>query len=137
MKCDQVRIFVVDDQPTIASTLADILRLSGFDTDWFTSPREALAAAVFDCPDLIISDIEMPHLSGIELAIRLKELGLECNILLVTGNPGYLNLINEANKLGYHFQMLQKPIGPLELVAEIRNRGWEIPHRELCPQFNT
>jgi DNA-binding response OmpR family regulator len=54
MKCDQVRIFVVDDQPIIASTLADILRLSGFDTVWFTNPREALTAATFDCPDLVI-----------------------------------------------------------------------------------
>jgi DNA-binding NtrC family response regulator len=87
VKSDQVRIFVVDDQPSIASTLADILRLSGFDAVWFTNPHEALAAAKSDCPNLVISDIEMLRLSGIELAIRLKELRLDCDILLMAGHP--------------------------------------------------
>jgi len=54
----------------------------------------------------------MPRLSGIELAIQLKELDLDCNILLITGHPGYLDLLNQAEKLGHHFQVLQKPIPP-------------------------
>ena len=126
MKSDQVRVFVVDDHRMIASTLADILRLNGFDAVWFTNPREALAAAKSDCPDLVISDIEMPLFSGVELAIRLKELQLDCNILLVTGHPGYLDLLDQAEKLGHHFQVLQKPLVPRKLLAEIQDRGWDI-----------
>jgi len=124
VKSDQVRVYVVDDQPLIASSLADILRLSGFDAVGFTNPNEALAAATSDCPDLVISDIDMPHLSGIELAIRLKELHLDCNILLVTGHSGYLDLLDQAERLGHQFHVLQKPIGPQKLIAEIRGRGW-------------
>ena len=124
MNCDQVRIFVVDDQPSIASTLADILRLSGFDAVWFTNPAEALAAAKSDCPNLVISDIDMPLLSGIELAIQLKEMHLDCDVLLMTGHPGYLDLLDRAEKLGHHFRVLEKPIILQKLITEIRNRDW-------------
>ncbi len=58
MNCGQVRIFVVDDHKIIASSLADILRLSGFDAVWFTNSDEALTAAKSDCPNLVLSDIE-------------------------------------------------------------------------------
>jgi len=124
VNCDQVRIFVVDDQPTIASTLADILRLSGFDAVWFTNSDEALAAAKSDCPNLVIADIEMPHLSGIELAIRLKELHLDCDVLLMTGHPGYLDLLDRAKKRGHHFRVLEKPIILQKLITEIQDRNW-------------
>ena len=109
----------------IASTLADILRLNGFDAVWFTNPREALAAAKSDCPDLFISDIEMPGFSGIELAIQLKELHLDCNILFLSGYAGYLDLLDQAEELGHHFQVLPKPIVPQKLIAEIQDRGWD------------
>jgi len=122
LKCDQVRIFVVDDQPTIASTLADILRLSGFDAVWFTDPRDALTAAASDCPNLVISDIEMPRFSGIELAIQLKALHLNCDVLLMTGHPGYLDLVDRAKKRGHNFRVLEKPIILQKLITEIQNR---------------
>jgi DNA-binding NtrC family response regulator len=124
VKSDKVRIFVVDDQPSIASTLADILRLSGFDAIWFTNPDEALAAIKSDCPKLVISDIEMPHLSGIELAIRLKELHLDCDVLLMTGHPGYPDLLDRAEKRGHHFRVLEKPIILQKLITEIQDRNW-------------
>ncbi len=132
MKSTRARVFVVDDHPIIASTLADILRLSGFDAAWFTDPRDALAAASSNCPDVVISDIEMPRLSGIELAIRLKQLHPGCNILLITGHPDYLDLLDPAEKLGHHFHVLQKPIAPGKLIAEIRNRVWGISRGEFC-----
>ena len=125
-----VRIFVVDDHKIIASTLADILRLSGFDAVWFTDPDEALAAAKSDCPNLVIADIEMPRLSGIELAIQLKEMHLDCDVLLMTGHPGYLDLLDRAEELGHHFRVLEKPIILQKLITEIRNRDWS-----TCPSI--
>jgi len=124
MENDQVRVFVVDDQPIIASTLADILRLSGFSATSFTDPLEALRAARADAPDLVISDIEMPGLSGIELAIQLKQMQLGCNILLVSGRAAGLDLLDQARELGHEFHVLSKPVGPRKLIAEIRGRGW-------------
>jgi DNA-binding NtrC family response regulator len=85
MSAKPVRIFVVDEDAVIARTIADILRLSGLSPVSFTNPLVALKAAMSDSPDLVISDITMSELSGIELAIRLKSMNLDCNILLVSG----------------------------------------------------
>ena len=66
------RVFVVDDEHVIASTLAAILKLHGYSAAFFTSPLEALAAARSKAPDLLISDVAMPGISGIDLAIQMK-----------------------------------------------------------------
>jgi CheY-like chemotaxis protein len=55
------QIFVVDDEPVIASTLATILQMNGFSAKFFTSPLEALNAARSKAPDLLISDVTMPE----------------------------------------------------------------------------
>jgi CheY-like chemotaxis protein len=72
------RIFVVDDEPVIASTLAAILTLHGYSATSFTSPQEALNAARWMAPDLLISDVAMPGISGIDLAIQMKAQYPEC-----------------------------------------------------------
>jgi two-component system NtrC family response regulator len=51
------RVFVVDDEAIIATTLAVILRHEGFETDSFTSPQDALKAARDDAPDLLVADL--------------------------------------------------------------------------------
>jgi CheY-like chemotaxis protein len=66
------RVFVVDDDMLIASSLAAILKLHGYSATSFTSPLEALAAVLVSAPDLLISDVAMPGLSGIDLAIQIK-----------------------------------------------------------------
>jgi CheY-like chemotaxis protein len=54
------RIFVVDDEPVIASTLAAILQMNGFSAKFFTCPLGALAAARLKAPNLLISDVVKP-----------------------------------------------------------------------------
>ena len=58
------RVFVVDDERVIASTLAAILTLNRYSATFFDSPLEALVAAWLSPPDLLISDVEMPDTSG-------------------------------------------------------------------------
>jgi DNA-binding response OmpR family regulator len=115
-----IHVFVVDDRPFVASTLSDILRLSGFSAIPFTNPREALQAARFDSPDLLISEIEMPKLSGINLAIQLKAMYLDSNILLVSHHADCLDLLDQARRIGQGFHASQRPIGPRELGAKLR-----------------
>jgi CheY-like chemotaxis protein len=76
------RVFVVDDEHVIASTLAAILTLHGYSATSFTSPQEALAAARSSAPDLLISDVLMPGFSGVDLAIQIKAQCPACKILL-------------------------------------------------------
>lgn len=113
------RIFVVDDEPIIASTLAAILQMHGFSARFFTSPLEALTAARTKAPDLLISDVTMPGLSGIDLAIEMKAQHPECKILLFSGHPVSLALLEDARAHGHDFRLLLKPVPPGELLSEI------------------
>jgi CheY-like chemotaxis protein len=81
------RVFVVDDDLLIASSLAAILKLHGYSATSFTSPLEALGRAQASAPDLLISDVAMPGLSGIDLAIRIKAECPACKILLLSDMP--------------------------------------------------
>jgi DNA-binding NtrC family response regulator len=115
-------VFVVDDEPVIASTLAAILQMHGFSAKFFTSPLEALAAARAKSPDLLISDVDMPSISGIELAIRMKALHPTCQILLFSGQPSTFDLLHSARAQGHHFDLLLKPVPPPELLSAIRKK---------------
>ena len=89
-------IFVVDDEPVIASSLAAILQMNGFSARFFTCPLEALAAARSESPDLVISDVAMPGISGIDLAIQMRAQYPGCKILLFSGQAATLDLLEGA-----------------------------------------
>jgi DNA-binding NtrC family response regulator len=112
------RIFVVDDKNVIASTLAVIFNMNGYSARCFTRPIEALTAAQSDIPDLLISDVSMPGLSGIDLAIQIKALHPKCKILLFSGQAATQNLLENARNRGHDFYLLPKPVHPNELLAE-------------------
>ena len=84
------RVFVVDDESAIANTLAIILQQCGFEARPFTSPLDALREADMLHPDLLISDVMMPELSGIDLAIRVRRLHPKCKVLLFSVRPRLL-----------------------------------------------
>src|ERR1700733_1437021 len=113
------RIFVVDDEPLIASTLTTILNMNGFSADCFTDPTAALKVPVAEMPDLLISDIAMPQLSGIELAIRMREQKPNLRVLLISGQAGTMDLLEGARQKGPNFKILQKPIPPQRLLYEL------------------
>jgi CheY-like chemotaxis protein len=113
------RVFVIDDEPVIASSLAAILQMNGFSARFFTCPLEALAAARSESPDLVISDVAMPGISGIDLAIQMRAQFPSCKILLFSGQAATLDLLDGARAQGYDFRLLQKPVFPSELLSEI------------------
>ena len=120
MTCVPVpRIFVVDDEPVIASTLAAILKQHGYSATFFTSPREALAAARSKAPDLLISDVAMPGLSGVDLAIQMRTQYPECKILLFSGQVATQDLLEDARSRGHDFQLLGKPVYPSTMLSEV------------------
>jgi DNA-binding response OmpR family regulator len=116
------RVFVVDDEPMIASTLAAILHMHGYSARYFTCPLEALAAARTKSPDLLISDVGMPGISGIDLAILMRAQYPACKILLLSGAPSSLELLNSARAQGHDFDLLMKPVPPPEILEEIWKR---------------
>lgn len=116
----QHRILVVDEEYLIASTLSMVLCSLGFEVTFFTEPLEALRGAQHDSPDLLLSEISMSVLSGIELAIQVRELCPDCKVLLFSGRADIVYLLEANRAKGHTFQVLPKPIHPTALLSEIQ-----------------
>jgi DNA-binding NtrC family response regulator len=120
-----IRVFVVDDEHVIASSLAAILKLHGYSATSFTSPLEALTAARSSAPDLLVSDVAMPGLSGVDLAIQIRAECPECRILLFSGQAGIDDLLEDARSRGHNFQLLRKPVHPSLMLLSISGHAAE------------
>jgi DNA-binding NtrC family response regulator len=121
MAKDRLVVYVVDDERIIAETLAMILNQAGFTSYAFQDARRALhAAAAGPPPNLLISDVVMPEMSGIELAIEFQQIYPACKILLFSGQATTANLLAAARGQGHHFEVLAKPIHPADLLARVR-----------------
>lgn len=114
-------VFVVDDETVVSTTLAMILRNQGFNARAFSDPVEALQAACETPPDLVITDVAMPVLSGIDLAIQLRELCPDCKVLLFSGFAATADVLQGARAKGHEFELLSKPIHPTEILKKVRS----------------
>jgi DNA-binding NtrC family response regulator len=112
-------IFVVDDDEIIATTLAKILELSGFTATPFTNPLDALLQSQTEIPDLLLSDVSMPQMSGIELAVQMQQQFPNCKVLLFSGQAATSKMLEDASGQGHDFHLLSKPIHPKDLLREI------------------
>ena len=116
----KLRVSVVDEEVLIASTFAMVLCHQGFDASFFTEPLQALQSARYHAPDLLLSEVSMPVLSGIELAIRVQKHCPNCKVLLLSGQPDIANLLRASRANGHIFEVLPKPIHPTVLLREIQ-----------------
>ena len=112
-------VLVVDDEQIIADTLAAILTRSGYTALTAYDGAAALETADLIPPHMVITDICMPGMSGIELAIAIRETIPDCKVLLFSGQASTADLLAAARTAGYEFEALSKPIHPTELLAHI------------------
>ena len=80
----------------------------------------ALEQATEFKPDMLISDVIMPDLNGIEAAIRIRELLPAIKILLFSGQAATADLLEKAHAQGYDFEILAKPVHPQDLLNKLR-----------------
>jgi CheY-like chemotaxis protein len=114
------RVLVVDDERRIADTLAIILNQNGFDAMAVYTGTEAVERARDTRPDLIISDVIMPDMNGIEAAINIRGFLPTCKILLFSGQAATADLLESARAQGHEFEILAKPVHPQDLLAKLR-----------------
>jgi CheY-like chemotaxis protein len=112
-------VLVVDDEKVIADTLSIILSKSGFSTMTAYDGVAALQLAKDLKPDLVISDVMMPGMTGIELAIAITQTVPRCKILLFSGQAATVDLLEEARNAGYNFTTLTKPVHPTDMLQRI------------------
>jgi CheY-like chemotaxis protein len=114
------RVLVVDDEQLIAQSLRDILSRAGFDAVFALSGTEAIEVAEQICPDIVISDVIMPDLDGVQTAIVIQRACPEVRILLFSGQAATSDILERARAEGHNFELLPKPIHPARLLAAIR-----------------
>jgi len=124
VKNEHPRIFVIDDDPLIASSLAGLLCLHGFRANPFRSSLKALSRSYAEAPDLLISDSVMPELSGVELAIRMRALCPHCDVLLFSERPSAVIAILGVESPYGPFHVMPKPERAEELLAVIGALRW-------------
>ncbi|MGB8481878.1 MAG: response regulator [Acidobacteriaceae bacterium] len=115
-------VLVVDDEVVIADTLTTILAQHGIAAMTAYDGFGALEIARVIPPDLLLADVVMPGMSGIDLAIAIKEDIPDCAILLFSGQAATTGLLAKAGKAWCDFEVLLKPIHPQKLVQLIFER---------------
>jgi FixJ family two-component response regulator len=113
------RVFVVDDERMIADTLTEILIDRGFDAITFYDSRKVMAQAEQHCPDVLLTDVIMPHLNGVELATLLSDRCPQTRVLLLSGQAATANLLKGATRRGKPFELLSKPLDPRILLKKL------------------
>jgi len=111
-------VLIVDDEEMVRTALAQWLRLSGFGTQVASNTAEALAMLDDVRPDVVLSDVRMPGLSGIELLRTVRDRAIPAEVILITGH-GDVPMAVDAMRAGA-FDFLQKPYVPDQLVASLR-----------------
>ncbi len=112
-------ILVVDDESAIADTMSEILSRSGYLAIPTYDAEQALETALITPPELLITDVMLPGMSGIELAITIRRIFPDCKILLCSGQAIALHLLASARNEGHHFTLLTKPVHPRDILARV------------------
>lgn len=110
-------MLVVDDESVIADTLAEILTRSGYAAESVYDGTSAMEIALIKPPELLITDVVLPGMSGIELAIQMRRIFPDCKTLLFSGQASTSDMLASARQAGHHFTLLTKPVHPKDLLA--------------------
>ena len=113
-------VLIVDDYPDALDVWALFLRAEGFEVLTAANGHEALAHAVSAVPDMVVMDIQLPGLSGLEVARELRSSAPTRHIPLIAATGlSHSTQIDEARRAGFD-AVIVKPCNPDVLIAEIR-----------------
>jgi DNA-binding response OmpR family regulator len=112
-------VLVVDDEPLITETLAAILKGVGLTAMTAGNAVAALDTAWVIPPQLLISDVVMPGMNGFELALEMKRIAPDCEVILMSGQAWALDAMAEYRSRGNDFVTLLKPVHPTDLLARV------------------
>ncbi|MDE1163974.1 MAG: sigma-54 dependent transcriptional regulator [Pseudomonas sp.] len=119
-------VIVVDDEPSIRSAVEQWLSLSGFTVQLFSRAEDCLAALPAHFPGVILSDVRMPGMGGLELLAQLQGRDPDLPVILLTGH-GDVPMAVQAMRAGA-YDFLEKPFSPEDLLGSI---GRALEKRQL------
>jgi CheY-like chemotaxis protein len=114
-------ILVVDDEETLANTTVEILNMAGFCAFVAYDGQTALELAAKFHPDVLLTDVVMAGMNGVELAVAISDLLPKTQVLLISGQAGTIDLLEKARAEGHAFELIAKPIHPLKLIEQLKS----------------
>ncbi|AZD37736.1 C4-dicarboxylate transport transcriptional regulatory protein [Pseudomonas chlororaphis subsp. aurantiaca] len=132
-------VMLVDDEASIRTAVEQWLSLSGFEVQLFSRAEDCLARLPRDFPGVILSDVRMPGISGLELLKQVQQRDPDLPVILLTGH-GDVPMAVEAMRDGA-YDFLEKPFSPETLLSRLRRaldkRGLVLENRRLHEQADT
>ena len=113
------KVLVVDDEQLIADTMTEILKRSGFHAMCAYDGQSALELAIQMNPDFVVTDVVMPHMNGVQLAIAIRDALPSAEIILLSGQAGITDIVERGRKEGYLFELIAKPVHPERLLQRL------------------
>jgi CheY-like chemotaxis protein len=113
-------VLVVDDEKRIADTLVLILKTKGYIAEAAYDAASALEKCRAHTPDLVISDVVMPGMNGIEMAVVMRSEFPRCRVLLFSGQAATADMLEEARHHGHQFELLAKPVHPETMLQKVK-----------------
>jgi DNA-binding NtrC family response regulator len=114
------RIFVVDDEPKIGNLFSNVLEKDGYEVDAFVNPRSLVEAFDEESeePDVVVADMIMPEMNGVELMETLQERGLDAPIIIMTAHSSVQTAVEAMRQGAFHY--LEKPVNLEEMRALLK-----------------
>jgi len=130
MSDEKLRVLVVEDDPHVLLGCQQALALEDIDSDGVASAEEALRRVGADFPGIVISDIRLPGMDGLQLLARLREKDAQLPVVLITGHGDIAMAVQAMRDGAYDF--MEKPFAPERLV-DVARRALE--HRRLSREI--
>src|SRR3954451_23160638 len=126
---ERFRVLVVDDHDSAREAVADVLRCAQYDVTACASAMEALAKLAGGKIDVVVTDLQMPGMNGIEFIREIERRRLDVQVLMITAHASVGSAV-EAMRLGA-FDYIEKPFDALALERSVAQA---CDRRKLCEQ---
>ncbi|MFW2367198.1 MAG: response regulator [Desulforhopalus sp.] len=113
----ETKLLIIDDEIEFASTLSQRLRLRGLDATDVHSGTEGLARLAEIAPDIVILDLKMPDMNGLDVLVNIKEHDPAIEVIMLTGHGSGAAGIQAMEKGAFNYIM--KPVDLNELLEKI------------------
>jgi len=118
MKTTNQKVFIVDDEPVMRRTIGDTLSELGYDVTCFANANACLSEIERTGCNLLISDVKMPGMDGIELLSRMKSMAPWISVIIITGY-GNIQMAVNAVKIGAA-DFIEKPFNRRTLLNKVK-----------------
>jgi CheY-like chemotaxis protein len=116
----RLNILVVDDEQLVANSLVQVLNMVGFNAFPLYGGSDAVEQATQKPYDVLICDVVMAGMTGIDAAIEIRKVLPHCRVLLVSGNTRTTDMLKYAHEQGHDFDILAKPVHPSEIIDRLK-----------------